>query len=248
MIEVENLSFRYPDGTRALSHVHLNIQSGETVLIAGPNGSGKTTLARHFNALYLPTEGSVRVKGVPTHQDELHARLHVGMVFQNPDDQIVGSTVENDIAFGPENLKLSPSDVGERVEEAIQIMRLNDLRDRSPHLLSEGQKRRVAIAGVLAMKPECIVFDELLSGLDLPSRTSLIDELIKLKGLGYTLVVLCTDLEDIWCLADRLVIMRNGSIVKKGNPSKLILKGVESHGVREPVIFKLFRSLREADG
>lgn len=248
MIDVEDLSFRYPDGTLALSHVHLNIQSGETVLIAGPNGSGKTTLARHFNALYLPTEGSVRVKGVPTNQDEFHARLHVGMVFQNPDDQIVGSTVENDIAFGPENLKLSPSEVGERVEEAIQIMGLSDLKNRSPHLLSEGQKRRVAIAGVLAMKPECIVFDELLSGLDLPSRTSLIDELIKLKNLGYTLVVLCTDLEDIWTLADRLVIMMDGNIVKEGKPSELILEGVESHGVREPVIFKLFRALKEADG
>lgn len=248
MIEVENLSFRYPDGTQALSHVDLNIRSGEMVLIAGPNGSGKTTLARHFNALYLPTEGSVLVKGVPTYQDELHARLHVGMVFQNPDDQIVGSTVEKDIAFGPENLGLSPSEIRERVDEAIEITGISDLRDKSPYLLSEGQKRRVAIAGVLAMKPECIIFDEPLSGLDLPSRTSLIDELAKLKGLGYTLVVLCTDLEDVWCLADRLVLMRDGSIVKEGKPSELILEGVENHGVREPVIFKLFRALREADG
>ncbi len=244
MIEVEDLSFMYPDGTQALSHVSLDIQSGETVLIAGPNGSGKSTLARHFNALYLPTEGSVRVKGVSTYQDELHARIHVGMVFQNPDDQIVGSTVEKDIAFGPENLGLSPSEVKERVEEVIQLMGLGDLRGKSPHLLSEGQKRRVAIAGVLAMKPGCIVFDELFSGLDLPSRTSLIDELVKLKGLGYTLVVFCTDLEDVWCLADRLMIMENGGIVKEGKPLELILEGVENHGVCEPAIFKLFRAFR----
>lgn len=238
MIELENVSFKYPDGTEALSKVSLSIDAGETVLIAGPNGSGKSTVARHLNALYLPDRGSVFVKGVSTEEDERHARLHVGLVFQNPDDQIVGSTVRDDIAFGPENLGLSASKVEERVEEAVRVMRLNDLREKSPHLLSEGQKKRVAIAGVLAMKPKCIVFDELLTGLDLPSQTSLQRELKKLKELDHTLVLFCTTLEEVWRMANRLVIMQDGSIVKDGKPADVIEKGLERYGVRQPPAFR----------
>lgn len=239
MIELENVSFKYPDGTEALSDVSLSVGSKETLLIAGPNGSGKSTVGRHLNALYLPEEGTVKVKGVPTHQDERHARIHVGLVFQNPEDQIVGSTVRDDIAFGPENLGLSSSEVEERVEESIRIMKLKDLKDKSPHLLSEGQKKRLAIAGVLAMKPECIVFDELLTGLDLPSQKSLFKELKNLKNLGHTIILLCTDLEEVWRLADRLVIMQNGKIVKEGEPFEVIQDGLERYGVREPSVFKI---------
>lgn len=234
MIELKNVSFTYPDGTKALSNMSLNVESGETMLIAGPNGSGKSTVARHLNALYLPDDGSVLVKGVPTHEDESHARLHVGLVFQNPDDQIVGNTVKEDIAFGPENLNLSPSEVEDRVETSLKIMKLNELKEKSPHLLSEGQKKRVAIAGVLAMNPECIVFDELLTGLDLPSQTSLLKKLKNLKELGHTLILLCTTLEEVWQLADRLVIMQNGTIVRKGDPSKIIEDGLENYGIRQP--------------
>lgn len=244
MIETKNLSYTYPDGTRALSNIDLHIRSGETVLIAGPNGSGKSTLARHFNALLLPTEGEVLVEGVPTHRDELRARLLVGMVFQNPDDQIVGTTVGSDIAFGPENLGLSTHEIEERVEEAIHLMGLEELRDRSPHLLSEGQKRKVAIAGVLAMRPECLVLDDPLSGLDLPSISSLTHELTKLKERGYTIVFLSHRMEGLWRLANRLMIMNGGRIVEEGAPSELLLEGIGRYGIGEPASWKALRALR----
>lgn len=245
MIKVENLSFKYSDGTRALSGIDLTIKSGETLIVAGSNGSGKSTLARHLNGLYLPTEGTVWVKGVSTKEDSSHALKHVGMVFQNSDDQIVDMTVEDDVAFGPENLGLSDREIEERIEEALETMRLSDLRDRSPYVLSGGQKKRLAIAGVLAMKPECVVLDEPLSGLDYPSEKSLLNELSKLRSQGYTLVITCTNLEDIWTLADRLVVLENGTIRKEGNPLELIFQGVEDLGVREPSIFKVLRTLRE---
>lgn len=246
MIEVENLSFEYSDGTRALSNINLTIRSEETTIIAGANGSGKSTLARHLNGLYHPDEGTVWVKGVSTEQDGSHAREHVGMVFQNPDDQIAGMTVRDDVAFGPENLGLPEREIEKRVEKALRTMKLSGLEDKSPHLLSGGQKKRLAIAGVLAMKPDCILLDEPLSGLDYPSRKSLLSELSKLKSRGYTLIITCTNLEDVWSLADRLIILEDGTVRRKGNPTDLIFRGVEDLGVREPSVFKVVRVLEKS--
>lgn len=244
MIRTKNLSYTYPNGTLALTNINLHIQSGETLLIVGPNGSGKSTLARHFNALLLPTKGEVLVEGIPTHRDELHARLLVGMVFQNPDDQIVGNTVSNDIAFGPENLGLSVHEIDERVNEAIHVMGLEELRNQSPYLLSEGQKRKVAIAGVLAMRPECIVLDDPLSGLDQPSISSLTHELTKLKERNYTIIFLSHRTQGLWRLADRLMIMNEGRIVKEGVPSNILQDGIRRYGISEPSSWKALRALR----
>ncbi|KXA97041.1 hypothetical protein AKJ37_03875 [candidate division MSBL1 archaeon SCGC-AAA259I09] len=243
MIAVDNVSYTYPEGTRALSGVDLRVRDGENLLIAGPNGSGKSTLAYHLNGLLLPTKGEVLVKGVPTRGNEKHARLHVGMVFQNPDDQIVGNTVREDVAFGPENLGLPRSEVEERVEEAMETMELRDFEDKSPHLLSGGQKRRVSIAGVLAMRPECLVLDDPLAGLDLGAAASVFRELAKLGERGYTIVTLSHRLERLWRLADRIIVLNEGRIVRMGTPSELFSDGVEGLGIGMPASWMVLRAL-----
>ena len=237
IVEIESLSHRYGNGEVALNDVNLRIEPGEFVLIAGANGSGKTTLLRHFNGLLLPQEGTVKVAGLDVAKNLKRARQIVGMVFQDADSQIVGETVFDDVAFGPENLKLTDEEVRSRVKEALEAVGLWQLRKRRPHLLSGGEKRRLAIAGVLTTRPEVLVFDEPFSNLDYPGIRQVLSRMLELREQGRTLVVTTHDLEKVVAHAGRLVIMQGGKIVRDGAPARLAGE-VEAFGIRQPWSFK----------
>jgi biotin transport system ATP-binding protein len=233
IIQVENLVHRYADGTVGLDGVSLEVAEGSFVVIAGANGSGKTTLLRHLNGLLRPTSGTVRVRGVPVQKDPLRARTLVGMMFQDADSQIVGETVYDDVAFGPENLKLGRGEIDRRVQEAMAATGLAHLAQKRPHLLSGGEKRRLAIAGILAMQPRVIVFDEPFSNLDYPGVRQVLEQILKLHLSGQTILLTTHDLEKVLAHADRLVFMRGGKIECDGPPPALIA-GAEAYGVKRP--------------
>jgi biotin transport system ATP-binding protein len=233
IIEIENLSHRFEDGTLGLDRISLQIREGAFVVIAGPNGSGKTTLIRHLNGLLLPTVGSVKLAGVPVRHDLLRARCLVGMMFQDADSQIVGETVYEDVAFGPENLRLDRNRIGERVTQALEAVDLADFAGQSPHLLSGGEKRRLAIAGILAMAPRVIAFDEPFASLDYPGVKQVLKQILALHQSGHTILVVTHDLEKVIAHADRLIIMQKGKIVKDGVPADIVT-AVETYGVRVP--------------
>jgi biotin transport system ATP-binding protein len=180
IIEIKNLTHRFPDGTIGLDDLSLDIEEGSFVVVAGANGSGKTTLLRHMNGLLRPTSGTVRVAGVSVAQNPLRARLLVGMIFQDAESQIVGETVNEDVAFGPENLKLNAAEVGRRVVQALAAVGLAEFAACRPHLLSGGEKRRLSIAGVLAMQPKVIVFDEPFSNLDYAGVRQVLGQMVDL--------------------------------------------------------------------
>jgi biotin transport system ATP-binding protein len=238
IIEIDNLTHRFADGTVGLEDINLSIRQGSMVVIAGHNGSGKTTLLRHLNGLLLPTEGTVRVAEIPVEKDLLRARQLVGMMFQDADSQIVGETVYEDVAFGPENLRLERTEIRKRVEHALQIVGLQEFADQRPHLLSGGEKRRLAIAGVLAMKPRVIVFDEPFASLDYPGIRQVLNHILDLHQSGHTIVVTTHDLEKIVAHADRLVLMQNGRIVRDGSLEE-IANCLEDYGVRVPCAYRM---------
>jgi len=231
IIDVLNLSHWFANGAVGVDKVNLSIRKGEFVIMAGPNGSGKTTLLRHLNGLVMPSEGDVHINGVRVKGNLLHARKMVGMVFQDADSQIVGETVREDVAFGPENLGLDPATVDGQTDWALKKVGLVHKADMSPHLLSGGEKRRLAIAGVLSMQPEIILFDEPFSNLDYPGICQVVDQMKALKKGGHTIVVTSHDMDPVIKLADRLVVMDQGRIVKDGTPA---LEGREaiSLGIR----------------
>ena len=216
-----------------LDQINLNIEAGAFVVVAGPNGSGKTTLIRHLNGLLQPTSGRVFVEGVSVQKDLLRARRLVGMMFQDADSQIVGETVRDDVAFGPENLRLDVDQINARVSAALEAVGLKDYANRRPHMLSGGEKRRLAIAGILAMEPKVIVFDEPFASLDYPGVKQVLKQILALHQGGHTIIVITHDLEKVLAHADRLVIMQNGKIVKDGAPAE-ILGDIETYGVRAP--------------
>lgn len=226
-IEARGLEYTYSleGGGRiaALQGIDLTIGRGEFVALIGPNGSGKSTLARHFNGLLVPTAGEVRVGGLLTSDPHnLRAvRQQVGMVFQNPDNQLVASTVEEDVAFGPENLALPPEDIRARVDEALDIVGLLDYRTHPPHMLSGGQKQLVAIAGALATRPACIVFDEPTSMLDPPGRRKVLETIRRLNAAEGMTVVLITQSMDEAALARRALVMHAGRIAMDGPPAEI---------------------------
>ena len=233
IIEIENLTHRFEDGTLGLEGISLQIEDGAFVVIAGPNGSGKTTLIRHLNGLLLPTAGSVKLAGVSVKSDLLRARCLVGMMFQDADSQIVGETVYEDVAFGPQNLRLNHDEIGKRVSQAIDTVGLTDFADQSPHLLSGGEKRKLAIAGILAMEPAVIAFDEPFASLDYPGVKQVLKQILTLHQSGHTILVITHDLEKIVAHADRLIIMQKGQIVRDGMPAEIV-NAVETFGVRAP--------------
>ena len=227
MIEVNHLSHLYVDengnDVRALDDVNLTIQRGEFVAIIGTNGSGKSTLAKHFNVLLQPTEGNVTVCGFDTLDDEhiWNIRQHVGMVFQNPDNQIVAAVVEEDVAFGPENLGVPSAEIRKRVDEALAAVNMTEYAEHGPHLLSGGQKQRVAIAGVLAMKPDCIILDEPTAMLDPKGRLEVLETIHRLnKEEGITIVIITHFMEEA-VTADRVVVMKNGVKLQEGTPREI---------------------------
>ena len=227
MIEVNHLSHLYVDengnDVRALDDVSLTIRRGEFVAIIGTNGSGKSTLAKHFNVLLQPTEGHVIVCGFDTLDDEhiWNIRQHVGMVFQNPDNQIVAAVVEEDVAFGPENLGVTSAEIRKRVDDALAAVNMTEYAEHGPHLLSGGQKQRIAIAGVLAMKPDCIVLDEPTAMLDPKGRLEVLETIHRLnKEEGITIVIITHFMEEA-VTADRVVVMKNGVKLQEGTPREI---------------------------
>lgn len=238
IIEVAELSHRFSDGTIGLTNINLTVRPGEFVVLAGPNGSGKTTLLRHLNGLLLPTQGKVSVAGMDVARNIAEARQAVGMVFQNADHQIVGETVYDDVAFGPENLCLERVHVEARVREALHCVGMTSLSDQRPHILSGGQKRRLAIAGVLAMAPQILIFDEPFSNLDFPGVQQVLRQILKIHAQGRTIFFATHDLEKVIAHADTLVIMSEGGVVASGAPES-ILPDVEKYGVRAPCATRL---------
>jgi len=230
IITTEKLEFSYspaddPAPKMVLCGLDLVIEKGTFVAIIGHNGSGKSTLAKHFNAILLPMGGRVLVGGADTSDEKLilEIRRRVGMVFQNPDNQIVATVVEEDVAFAPENLGYPPDEIRRRVDEALRIVGMYDYREHAPHLLSGGQKQRVAIAGVLAMSPECIVFDEPTAMLDPRGRESIIKVIRDLKDNHGVTVVLITHHMDEAVNADRVVVLSDGEILMDGCPREVFM-------------------------
>jgi biotin transport system ATP-binding protein len=243
IIEIENLSHQFEDGSYGIKNVSISVEEGSFVIIAGPNGSGKTTLMRHLNGLLLPTAGTVKLAGVSVSQDVVKARQFVGMMFQDADSQIVGETVYEDVAFGPENLCLERVEIKRRVALALNTAGLMHNPDQRPHLLSGGEKRRLAIAGILAMNPRVIVFDEPFASLDYPGVQQVLSHILDLHKSGRTILMVTHDLEKVIAHADRLVVMQSGQIVKDGPPAA-ILPQVEEFGVRQPCDARLGMELR----
>ncbi len=228
MIEFRSVTSGFDDHT-VLEECSLEIEDGEFVLLAGANGSGKTTLLRHCNGLLTPDDGEVLVDGVSVAENPVAARTAVGMVFQHPRDQFVSATVGNDIAFGPENLGLEREEIDRRVEAALEAVNLEDRRDERIDTLSGGEQSRVAIAGALAMEPTHLLLDEPFTGLDEPSREAVLDRLESLSVDGTGIVLSTHDLRDVACLADRIVVIREGEILVDEPPARALerLEGLE---------------------
>jgi biotin transport system ATP-binding protein len=233
IIEVSNLSHRFSDGGLGIDDISLMIVKGEFVVVAGHNGSGKTTLFRHLNGLLTPDTGDVKLDGISVAADILRARQMVGLVFQDADSQIVGETVYEDVAFGPENLCLSTAEVSRRVASALSAVGLEALADQKPHRLSGGEKRRLAIAGILAMEPQVLVLDEPFANLDYPGMLQVLSQIVALHRAGKTIILSTHDLDKTMGYAGRLILMKNGSIVKDGLFENVI-RDVECVGVQMP--------------
>lgn len=222
-IEVDNLTFEYEreDGTRnkALDNISFSVEKGSFTAIIGQNGSGKSTLARNLNGILVPTSGKILVDGMDTADDDViwDIRRKVAMVFQNPDNQIVSSIVEDDVAFGPENLGVEPTEIRKRVDDALKRVEMYEFRGKGPHNLSGGQKQRVAIAGAIAMRPECIVFDEPTAMLDPRGRQEVLDIARDLNAEGIT-VILVTHFMEEAAKADKIVVLDQGTIKLQGAP------------------------------
>ena len=253
IIKTEHLTFRYTTeegvAPTVLDDVSLSIEEGSFVAVLGHNGSGKSTLAKHFNAILLPSGGKVYVDGLDTADEArlLDIRRQIGMVFQNPDNQIVASVVEDDVAFAPENLGVPPAEIRERVDAALKAVGMTEYAHHAPHLLSGGQKQRVAIAGVLAMRPRCVVLDEPTAMLDPVGRSEVMSTLLELKRkFGITLVLITHHMDEA-AQADRLVVMHDGHIVADGAPSEVFqdVEYLRSLGLEVPETVGLMYELRK---
>ena len=247
MIKTENLSYTYQteEGEQSfvLRDLNLQINKGEFVAVLGHNGCGKSTLSKHFNGLLLPVGGNVYVDGVNTKEEQMlwEIRRRVGMVFQNPDNQIVANVVEEDVAFAPENLGIPSEEIRRRVDEALKLVDMYRFRKHAPHLLSGGQKQRIAIAGAIAMRPECIVMDEPTAMLDPKGRSEVMDTILKLKNEEHLTVVLVTHYMDEAAKADRVVVMDKGKVVMDDTPRKVFseVKKIKELGLDVPQVTEL---------
>ena len=254
IIKTEQLTFRYTTeegvAPTVLDGVSLSIEEGTFVAVLGHNGSGKSTLAKHLNAILLPSGGKVYVAGMDTADEELllDIRRRVGMVFQNPDNQIVASVVEDDVAFGPENLGVPSAEIRHRVDRALEAVGMSEYATHAPHLLSGGQKQRVAIAGVMAMRPKCMVLDEPTAMLDPVGRREVMTTVKwpnKNKGLT---VILITHHMDEAAQADRVVVMNDGRVAADGTPTEVFrdVEGLKGLGLEAPETVTLLHELRKS--
>ena len=244
-LRLEDVSYQYePDARPAVSHVTLEVERGSFVAVLGHNGSGKSTLAKLMNALFLPTEGRVLVCGMDTLTEEKvwNIRRHAGMVFQNPDNQIVANVVREDVAFGLENLGVPQDEMVRRVEAALSAVRMSEFAETAPHMLSGGQKQRVAIAGALAMEPELIIMDEATAMLDPSGRAEVLATVRKLNREKGMTVVWITHFMEEAAVADRLVVMNDGSVAMEGTPR---VEEIKALGLDVPPMAELAQTLRE---
>lgn len=232
ILQVQDVHFRYdPEQPKyAVDGVTLDIRRGEFVAVLGANGCGKSTLAKHFNAILLPKAGTVLVEGMDTrNEDHLYdVRQKVGMVFQNPDNQIVATIVEEDVAFAPENLGVPPEEIRTRIDEAMKLAGIYEKRDAAPYKLSGGQKQRVAIAGVIAMRPDCLVLDESTAMLDPHGRAQVMKTIHQLRAAGITIVSITHYMEEA-AQADRVLVMSRGRIVMEGTPEQVFSQTEKLH-------------------
>ena len=248
IISVEHLAYTYPGaedtpGVPVFEDMNLKIQEGSFVAILGTNGCGKSTLAKHFNSILLPTGGKVYVCGIDTSNEDriMTVRHNVGMVFQNPDNQIVANVVEEDVAFGPENLGVASPEIRHRVDNALKQVEMYEYREHAPHLLSGGQKQRVAIAGIIAMEPKCIVLDEPTAMLDPRGRREVIDTISRLNQEKGITVVLITHHMDEAARADRVVVLDKGKVAADGTPREVFsqVELLHSIGLASPETVEL---------
>lgn len=252
IIEIKNAGFEYSDPehiNKVIDNFSLNIERGSFTVILGHNGSGKSTLAKLMNGLYKPTSGSVFVDGIDTADEktEIEVRRRVGLVFQDPDNQLIASIVEEDVAFGPENLGIEPAEIRTRVDGALKSVGMYEYRSKSPHHLSGGQKQRVAIAGIIAMQPECIVLDEPTAMLDPKGRAEIIDTVVRLNREKNITVVLITHFMEEAQLADRVIVMNDGEITADATPQRVFgdIGRLKAVGLDVPQTTELLYRLRE---
>lgn len=249
MIRLDNVSFTYDeDEFPAVDDVSLTIEEGSFVVLIGHNGSGKSTLAKLLNALLIPTEGDVWVEEMNTKNEEYtwDIRKNVGMVFQNPDNQLVATVVEEEVAFGPENLGIDPAEIELRVTDALEQVGMSDYRHRPPHMLSGGQKQRIAIAGVLAMQPNMIVFDESTAMLDPQGRNEVLEAIENLKEKGMTILLITHFMEEA-TVADRVLVMDKGKVVMDAPPVEIFsrVEELREYQMEIPQVIELAHELRE---
>ncbi len=254
MIKTENLTYEYrslidEEVAKAVNNINIEVKQGEFLVILGHNGSGKSTLAKLMNGLLMPTSGDVYVMGMNTKNEEKiwNIREQAGMVFQNPDNQIVATIVEEDVAFGPENLGIPQEEIRRRVDESLEIVEMTEYKSHAPHLLSGGQKQRVAIAGILAMKPDCIIFDEPTAMLDPTGRIEVMNTINKLNKVEKKTIVLITHYMDEAVEADRILVMEKGEFVMEGSPKEIFsqVERIKKLGLDVPQVTELVYELRK---
>ena len=253
IITIDNLTFEYSvsegdNKIKALDNINLDIYEGSFTAIIGKNGSGKSTLAKNLNGLLIPTSGTVFVDGYDTTDDDSiwEIRQRAGMVFQNPDNQLVSSIVEDDVAFGPENLGIDPKEIRRRVDKALEDVNMGQYKQKAPHLLSGGQKQRIAIAGVVAMKPKIIIFDEPTAMLDPKGRKEIMKIISELHSEGITVILITHFMEEV-VNADRVIIMSEGKVLLDGTPEEVFSKAdvIKAANLEVPLMVELGEGLRE---
>lgn len=254
MVRCENLVFKYISGEEqteklAVNGVNLEVEKGEFLVVLGHNGSGKSTIAKHINALLLPSGGKVYVDELDTLDDKnlWDIRKNAGMVFQNPDNQMVATIVEEDVAFGPENLGIEPLEIRQRVDESLKSVGMYEYRKHAPHLLSGGQKQRVAIAGILAMRPKCIILDEPTAMLDPSGRREVIKTIKEVNNKYGITIILITHYMDEAAQADRIVVMDGGKVIMEGKPREVFsnVKEMKEIGLDVPQVTELAYELKQ---
>lgn len=252
MLKAQNISYSYDDGTKALNNIDFEVEKGEMVALLGENGAGKSTLFLQFNGIYKPDSGRILIDGEELEYDKkslLKFRQKVGIVFQNPDDQLFAPTVEEDVAFGPLNLGLSQSETQKRVSEALKKVGMEGYERKAPHHLSGGQKKKVAIAGILAMKPEIMVLDEPTAGLDPKGASNILKLLYELNNEGMTIIISTHDVDLVPIYSNKVYVINSGEIIKSGTAKEVFsdIGLIRNANLRLPRVAHLFEILDKKD-